>query len=71
MYPNPNNGDFTILTNEALTITLVNQLGQVIKTFKSSENKTTSSISDLSNGLYFIIAKNGSTTSSQKVIVNK
>ncbi len=71
IYPNPNNGTFTILTNEVVTIALMNQLGQVLKTFTSSENKTAIPVSDLSNGLYFIVAKNGTTTSTQKVIVNK
>ncbi len=68
IYPNPNNGSFTISGLELSTLVLLNQLGQVVRTINlNATNNYSSYVSDLSNGVYFIT--NNSMT--QKIIVHK
>jgi len=72
IYPNPNNGDFTIESQLAIDLLIINELGQTIKTIQlSSANNLQLKVSDLSNGIYFIVGKNKTTNINQKIIVNK
>jgi hypothetical protein len=60
VYPNPNNGSFTIRATQPLKLVLMNQLGQVIRTIDTgSENTSQINITGLAKGLYFINAENG------------
>jgi len=59
IYPNPNNGSFTIKGNENQSILISNQLGQEIKTIHLSEkNNFSETITGLENGIYFLSGKN-------------
>lgn len=70
IYPNPNNGDFTIQTSLTGNFIIQNELGQVVYTFQSNtENNRTVSMNGLANGLYFISGEN--TLVPQKIIVAK
>ena len=72
IYPNPNNGEFTIESQLAIDLLIINELGQTIKNIQlSSANNLQLKVSDLSNGIYFIVGKNKTTNINQKIIVNK
>ena len=56
----------------AIDLLIINELGQTIKTIQlSSANNLQLKVSDLSNGIYFIVGKNKTTNINQKIIVNK
>jgi hypothetical protein len=68
VFPNPNNGDFTIQSQKADGINVINELGQVIETIKlNEENNFSFNVRGLSSGIYFLVGK----TVKQKVIVTK
>lgn len=72
IYPNPNNGEFTIHSQNDMNLTLMNSLGQVIETIKL--NKDIShfvSVKSLSNGIYFLKSTNQQHQYSSKIIVSK
>ena len=60
VYPNPASDYFTIVTNEKIEFSLINNLGQVIIS-KPLSGKSKVDISNLNSGIYFIqlIDKNG------------
>lgn len=73
IYPNPNNGMFTISTSasiESLNITIMNALGQTVKTetIKNS-NQTTIDMSMMSKGVYYLKANTDEGTKLFKVIL--
>lgn len=66
VFPNPNNGEFTIQSQIADVITITNELGQTIETIQlNNQNNYSSKINNLSSGVYFLIG----TTTKQKVVV--
>ena len=53
--------------SEALWLLIINELGQTIKTIQlSSANNLQLKVSDLANGIYFIVCKNKITNINQK-----
>jgi hypothetical protein len=55
VYPNPNNGEFTIASETDMNLSIVNQLGQVIKQIRLDEKGNYQYIvSGISPGIYFI-----------------
>ena len=55
VYPNPNNGQFYISSESAVTLRLINTLGQVIRLIElNSENNYEAEINGLSIGVYYI-----------------
>jgi hypothetical protein len=72
IYPNPNNGEFTVESQLPIDLLIINELGQTIKTIQlSSANNLQVKVSNLANGIYFIMGKNKTTNINQKIIVNK
>jgi hypothetical protein len=72
VYPNPNNGSFSISSEENLKLNLVNELGQVIRTIElKASNNYKVDISDLSGGIYFIVGERNGAKVNQKIIVTK
>lgn len=68
IYPNPNNGSFSIeLPEEECDITVFNSLGQVMHQSKGN-GLTTLNLNGLAKGLYFVIVKSDSGTTTQKFI---
>jgi hypothetical protein len=68
IFPNPNNGEFTIQSQIADVINITNELGQVIETIELNQQSNFSyRVSHLQNGIYFLVGK----TIKQKVIVSK
>lgn len=58
LFPNPNDGNFVIKTNEKMSLNLINQLGQVIKTIDLEQNEVYVNDSVLNSGIYFLVSKN-------------
>ncbi len=54
VYPNPNNGEFTIDTPSETDITIINAIGQVIKQQHLSEGKNTIDFNEQAKGIYFL-----------------
>jgi hypothetical protein len=55
VYPNPSNGQFFISSESAVTLRLINTLGQVIRLIElNAENAYQAEIKLLSIGVYFI-----------------
>jgi hypothetical protein len=72
VYPNPNNGEFVIQANADMTLTLSNELGQIIRTISvSSTNDYKVFVTDLAKGIYFITGKKENEQINQKIIVAK
>jgi hypothetical protein len=72
VYPNPSNGSFNVTADTNLDLKLINELGQEVRTIKlSSQNNFTLSVSDLANGIYFVVGQNSEGSIHQKIIVNK
>ena len=70
LYPNPNNGTFTLKSDAAMDLILVNELGQHLRSFKLQESANFSvEIKNLIPGIYFIVNENGS-GAVQKIVVN-
>ncbi len=68
VFPNPNNGEFTIQSQIGDIINVTNELGQVIETIElNAQNNYSYKVNYLSNGIYFLVGK----TIKQKVIVAK
>ncbi|WP_317896715.1 T9SS type A sorting domain-containing protein [Aurantibacillus circumpalustris] len=72
IYPNPNDGKFTIQTNADLKLSLVNELGQLIRVINlSAINNHEVNISDLAKGIYFVSGRKDSSQIYQKIVVIK
>jgi hypothetical protein len=56
IYPNPSNGMYTIETENATTINVVDVLGKVVYTQKLGEGKYNINLTNLNNGLYILKA---------------
>jgi len=68
IFPNPNNGSFTIQSTEKSDLYILNALGQTIKTIHL-DNQNQSVISDLTSGVYFVAGSNFSLR--KKIVVIK
>jgi hypothetical protein len=73
VYPNPNNGEFTIRAGTAeMNLILVNELGQLIQNIGlSAANNYQVTVKDLAKGIYFITDRTGEFSVHQKIIVTK
>jgi uncharacterized delta-60 repeat protein len=72
IYPNPNNGAFTIAAKSEGVYNIQNGLGQIIQTVTlNAVNSYTINIEDLSSGIYFVTGYNNNMITQQKVVVAK
>jgi uncharacterized protein YbcV (DUF1398 family) len=72
IYPNPSNGVFFIESFNDGVYTIVNELGQTIRSFElNAASKYTLNIENLDNGIYFIVGFNNNKITSQKIVVAK
>lgn len=70
IYPNPNNGFFTIKTEKGFQLIVLNELGQTIRNIElTAENKNEAVIENLPAGLYFIQSSDG--VIKKKIVVTK
>ncbi len=71
-FPNPNNGTFIIRSGIEMSVTLVNELGAVVRKISLDQsNNYQISINDLSGGIYFVIGQNNGQLVKQKIVVMK
>jgi hypothetical protein len=69
VYPNPNNGQFTITSDVNVDLSLINELGQVLRTISlTSLNEHRANIQDLPRGIYFITSEDKKVN--EKIIVS-
>ncbi|WP_317899912.1 glycine-rich protein [Aurantibacillus circumpalustris] len=72
IYPNPNDGKFTIQSKVDLKLNLVNELGQFIRMIElSAANKHAVNITDLAKGIYFVSGQIDGLQIYQKIVVTK
>jgi hypothetical protein len=73
VYPNPNNGEFTIRSEGTdLKLILVNELGQLIQHLElSAGNNHQVSVKDLAKGIYFLSGSTETGAFNQKIVVTK
>jgi hypothetical protein len=78
VYPNPNDGVFTIETsieqNTSLNIVMTNMLGEVVKTIDNTdfqgEYKKQVDISEMPAGIYFVMVKAGTEMQVKRIVKN-
>jgi PKD repeat protein len=72
LYPNPNNGEFTISSKSEIQFSVMNELGQIIKTdATNAANNFSTKVSGLNTGVYFIVANSKNATYRKKIVVTK
>ena len=72
IFPNPNNGNFTVSQNgnvQSISITVLNVLGEKIFETRTAASKTDINLSNQSNGIYFIQVKTKDKISNHKIII--
>jgi hypothetical protein len=68
VFPNPNNGNFIVQLYSPSTISVTNQLGQVVYRLDGVAGDNSINIESLASGLYFVTINNGHITHNIKVI---
>jgi hypothetical protein len=68
IFPNPNQGEFTIVSRRKGTFPLYNSLGQVIRIFQFDASHTTVTVPHLENGVYFLVGADRKNTA-EKIVV--
>jgi hypothetical protein len=70
VFPNPNSGAFTISATEPMTLQLMNELGQQIRTINlEPQTMFKYELSGLSDGVYFMIDQRTGTAFRNKIVV--
>ena len=72
VYPNPNNGAFVIQSTVEGTYSIVNELGQVLKTVSlTADNNFKMNVENLEAGIYLITGANKNSVVNKRVVVTK
>jgi PKD-like domain/Secretion system C-terminal sorting domain len=72
IYPVPNDGNFFIQSSVPGAYNIVNELGQIIRSFELTNlNQYTVRIENFEKGIYFILGSNNNNSARQKIIVVK
>jgi hypothetical protein len=70
LYPNPNNGSFTIETSSTVTIEITNAIGQVVLSRMINSGKNAIALENAVNGVYFVSTiDNAGNKTTQKIII--
>ena len=69
LYPNPNNGIFTIEGNGNYNVTIRNMLGQTIYTGTMNTSTMSFDLSNVNKGVYFVNISNDSFETTEKVVI--
>lgn len=69
VYPNPNNGIFTIKSTSTLqSIQILNIAGQAVRRIEVTGNETTIDLSDVHNGVYFLNAQSDGVIITKRIL---
>jgi len=72
VFPNPSNGVFAIRSTSAGVYSIMNELGQSVRSFKlDPADQYTVTIENLGNGIYFIVGFNNNRMAGKKIVVAK
>jgi hypothetical protein len=72
VYPNPNNGNFTITSSEDMILSVTDNLGQITQVINlNTFNHHQENINVLSSGIYFIVGQSLHQSINQKIIVTQ
>lgn len=72
LYPNPNNGTFTLMATADMQLIIFNELGQEVMAVNLNQaNNYTLSIENLAKGMYMITGQTASSVIKQKVLVSR
>ena len=73
VYPNPNNGIFTLIANEGkqVQLSITNVVGKTIYSLQITSEKTEIDLSHQCKGIYFIQVNSEKGNSIQKLIIHK
>lgn len=72
IYPNPNTGEFTVEADSEMSLTLVNEAGQIVRTIiLSGSNNYKYSVTNLTKGVYFITGQKNRAQINKKLVVTK
>jgi hypothetical protein len=72
VFPNPNNGRFTITSSVMEDMELVNMLGEKVRTIGVEEfTNQAIEVTGINSGVYFLVLKNTSGFIRQKIVVNE
>lgn len=72
IYPVPNDGSFFVQATEQGAYSIVNELGQIIRSFElTALNQYTVHLEHFEKGIYFMLGSNNNTITRQKIIVAK
>ena len=72
IYPNPNNGSFTIKSVYDIELTIINEIGQTVKFVTLDENNNRQlTIESIAAGVYFVTGQTNNSSVKQKIIVTK
>jgi hypothetical protein len=70
VFPNPNNGEFSVRATQELELKIVNELGQICKQISlGKHNNFETKVSDLNSGVYFITEGNGRALKDKIVVI--
>jgi len=70
IYPNPANGEFSVKSDKAMNLTIINELGQQVLTLNlSRSNNYQAKVNNLSKGIYFIVNSNDKTQGVRKLVI--
>jgi hypothetical protein len=72
LFPNPNNGNFSVRTSSAMNLSILDQTGRVIRSLSTNDTGTGSiNITGLADGIYFVIGQNANGFLKQKVVITR
>jgi hypothetical protein len=70
VYPNPNNGDFTITISNETSVKILNGIGQVVFSANLTQGDNSISLNNQPKGIYFVQLKQGQEIKILKVVKN-
>lgn len=71
IYPNPSNGEFTVTSDQVLELEIVNELGAVVRKISLPSAGHQATVTNLANGIYFIVGKHASGSIREKIVVSR
>ena len=71
VYPNPNNGQFTLELNINAQVQIIDALGRVVYDEKLSSGKQIINIHEEKNGVYFMKIITDTNQHTERIIINK